>query len=131
MYSKAVDEPMFQQLMEVHSHHADISVLITAQNTYQKGRGSVSILRNYSDFVLFDTKNQRHALEIFGRQMFPGQKAYLSKARDWLRRHISIPGQRYLWIDAHPASRAPENLRVRSRIVPEEEDYQLVFMYEE
>ena len=76
-------------------------------------------------------------VEIFSRQMWPGKKGFLPRVMQWLRSNVADPGQRYVWVDSHPASRAPESLRVRSRIVAADaadadaddgyEDYQLIF----
>ena len=98
-------------------------MIITAQNAFQQGRTSVSVMRNYSDFVLFDSMQQRQSLDRLGRMLFPGQGRLLGQAMSWLRSHLpDRPDQRYVWVDAHPASVMPDYLRVRSRLVPYADD---------
>ena len=120
LYSVAVNHEGFEHLLQIHSHHSRISLICTSQNTFQQGRSSVSILRNYSDFIVFDSLQQRQALALLGRQLFPGHGWLLTQAMAWLRNHLAAgrPDQRYLWVDCHPSSTLPDFLRVRSRLIP-------------
>lgn len=120
LYAKIVNNAEFQELMEIHSHHSNISVIVTAQNVFQRGKNSTSIMRNYSDIVIFDSKVQRDAISILSRQLFPGRKSWLVDCMDWLRENVSHPVDRYIWIDNHPMAATPESLRVRSRIIPQQ-----------
>ena len=128
LYASVSGSQAFQNLMEIHSHHSNISVIMTAQNVFQKGSNSTSILRNVSDLIVFDSKLQRHAVSILSAQMFPGEHNWLPRCMHWLREHVQCPVDRYLWIDSHPLSNTPEVLRIRSHIIPDDSgDYQLVF----
>ena len=132
LYDKAVNSSFINDLMTVHSHHANISIIFTAQNYFSKGQYSKTFQRNYTDTILFDAKLERLALEIISRQVFPGISRFLPRIMEWLRINVKSNFERYVLIESNPQSQLPEKLRVRSHIIPhlntDNENYQLVFI---
>lgn len=127
MFYNFVNSSEMNDLMVVHSHHADVSVVVTAQNYFSKGKYANTMKRNMTDLILFDSKPDRLPFETVSRQLFPGEIRFLPKIMDWLRANITMSFGRYIYIDCHPSSQLPEELRVRTNIVKRDSFPQVVF----
>ena len=129
LYADVVKNISMHDLMTIHAHHSNISLLITAQNFFTQGKYSKTLLRNYTDIVLFDAKMDRQILDIISSQMFPGGKRFIPLIMEWLRENVKNVHERYIWIDSHPNSKVPEFLRVRSNVVATEKNpYEITFI---
>jgi len=96
-------------------HHTPCTVISISQNMYQGGKEARTRSLNSQYLVIF--KNPRDATQIdtLSRQMYPKQSRFLSQAyRDATRQQAFG----YLFIDLNQTT--PEELRVRTRILPEE-----------
>lgn len=128
LYGEAVNSQHMHDLMTIHAHHSNISLMITAQNYFTQGKFSKTLQRNYTNTILFDAKIDRQMLDIISSQMFPRAKHFIPKIMEWLRIYVPNVHKRYIWIDSHPMSKIEETLRVRSNIIPfDEKTLQLVF----
>ena len=116
MFYDFVNSSEMKDLIVVHSHHADISVIITSQNYFSQGKYAKTMSRNMTDLILFDSKTDRLPFEIVSRHLFPGHSRFLPKVMDWLRLNVPATYDRYIYVDCHPNSQIPEDLRVRTNI---------------
>ena len=122
LYQEIIDHESFRDLMTTHSHHGQISVILTSQNFFMQGKYSKSIMRNYTDMVIFDCKAERQIASYISRQIFPASKNFLPHVMDWLRHNIESPFARYCWIECNPQNRdLPEILRIRTKIFPDKD----------
>ena len=95
IYHKIIDQEIIRDLMTTHSHHGNISLMITSQNYFMQGKYAKSIMRNFSELVIFDSKMQREVVNFISRQIFPYQKNLSSNIHDWQRKYIDSSSHSY------------------------------------
>ena len=102
------------------SHHKGVSVMYLTQNLFPPGKQSRTISLN--SHYMFVFKNPRDALGIstLARQMYPNNTKFLLESfQDATKKPYS-----YLLMDLHQLT--PENMRVRTNILPGEK--QIVYV---
>ena len=114
LMSQCSNDQRMSDLFTRASHHRGISVLYLTQNLFPPGKLSRTISLNSHYMIVF--KNPRDSLGIstLAKQMFPNNVNYLL---DSFYDATSKP-YGYLLIDCH--QRTPENLRLRTNILPGE-----------
>lgn len=127
MFYNFVNSAEMKDLMVVHSHHSNISVIVTSQNYFSQGKYSKTMSRNMTDLIMFDSKTDRLPFEIVSRQLFPCATRFLPRVMAWLRENVPVTYGRYIYIDCHPNSQLPETLRVRTNITQGGDTPSLVF----
>ena len=98
-----------------HVHHKPCTVIAITQNLFQAGKESRTRSLNAQYLVLFKSPRDASQIDFLGRQMYPGDKKFLTQA------FKDATGSRphgYLFIDLNQST--PEVLRVRTRILPGE-----------
>ena len=102
------------------SHHLGISVLYLTQNVFPPGKLSRTISLNSHYMLIFRNPRDSLGISTLAKQMFPKHTDYLLEA---FRDATSKP-YGYLMIDCHQLT--PENMRLRTSILPEEK--QIVYV---
>ena len=115
--SHCSNDQRVSDLFTCGSHHRGISVLYLTQNLFPPGKLSRTISLNSHYMVIF--RNPRDALGIstLARQMFPKHNGYLM---DSFNDATNKP-YGYLLIDCHQLT--PENMRLRTNILPGERQF--------
>lgn len=96
------------------SHHMKMSVVFVVQNLFYDAKEMRTININTSYFVLMKNPRDKTQIEHLGKQMFPAHKGFM---RDAFLEATRTPFG-YLVVDCK--SDTPEELRVRTRILPNE-----------
>ena len=99
----------------VKAHHQGTSVIYVSHNLFQQGKYSRSITLNSSYFILFQNPRGADQIQTLSRQIFPGQKDAVVQA---YRMAMKIREYSYLILDM--TANAPEALRMRSCVLPDE-----------
>ena len=101
-------------LFTVGSHHQRISVFVLTQNIFAKGKYSRDISLNTNYIILFRNPRDQLQLQIFARQMFPGNSKFLIESfNDATKKPYS-----YLLIDLKQTTE--QKNRIQSGILPGE-----------
>ena len=96
------------------SHHMGVSVLYLTQNLFPPGKLSRTISLNSHYMLIFRNPRDSLGVSTLAKQMFPKHTGYLLEAfHDATSRPYG-----YLVIDCHQLT--PENMRLRTNILPEE-----------
>jgi hypothetical protein len=109
-----VDQSVVDLFTKV-SHHRNLSVVLIAQNLFQKSRHARTISLNSHYMVLYKNPRDVGQFSILARQMY-GKRA--SFAVDAFRQATSRP-HTYLLVDLRPET--DENYRLRTNIFPGEQ----------
>lgn len=96
------------------SHHRNTSVIYITQNMFDKNKENRTISLNAHYMVLFKSPRDAAQVEHLARQMFPRNSKFMREA---FADATSEPYS-YLLVDLKPDT--PEDLRLRSKIFPEE-----------
>lgn len=98
------------------THHLPMCLIYITQNIFQHGSQSKTRRLNATYLILFKNPQDIGQVEYIGRQMFPQEKDFLTKA---YRNTTFTSPFSYLMIDAH--ARTPDYLRVRTHITTDEQ----------
>ena len=103
------------ELFTVYAHHGNCSILLLTQNLFDKNPIFRQISLNCQYISIF--KNPRDSLQIsaFARQVNPTNSKFVVESY----RHATKRPYSYLFFDNH--QKTPDNLRIRSRILPHEQ----------
>src|SRR5713101_4146580 len=115
LMNEAADSKEVSNLFTRLVHHLPCTVLSLTQNLYSKSSENRTRSLNSQYIVLFKSPRDASQIECLGRQMYPGQKGFLTGA---YKDAISIRPYSYLLLDLHQTT--PEELRVRTCILPDE-----------
>jgi hypothetical protein len=96
-------------------HHKPCTVIVITQNLYSAGKENRTRSLNSQYIVLFKSPRDASQIDCLSRQMYPGEKSFLTKA---YRDAVSQRPFSYLFLDLHQTTH--EALRVRARILPGE-----------
>ena len=118
--SQCSDDQRVADLFTRGSHHLGISVLYLTQNLFPHGKLSRTISLNSHYMLIFRNPRDSLGISTLAKQMFPKHTDYLLEA---FRDATSKP-YGYLMIDCHQLT--PENMRLRTSILPEEK--QIVYV---
>ncbi len=114
LITELVNDPQGLLALTVGSHHAEMSLLITSQNYFMKGKHSVSIARNMSHKVFLVDHADKTPLRAVSRNMFPAQPLFLPQCMaamlDWPSRLWTTP-----LADAGRSKRASKNAAADDR----------------
>lgn len=115
LMGSVVSDAEMEKLFTLGAHHRRLIVIYLNQNLYCKGSKSRTISLNTHFIVLMKNPRDLSQIQCLSRQVFPGQsKLMLEAYKDCTRRPYG-----YLVLDLSPS--APEEMRLRSRIFPEED----------
>lgn len=112
----ASDSKTVSQIFTRSAHHLNFSVILIVQNFFNKGKVMRTISLNTQYIVMY--KNPRDQLQAMtlGRQIFPNDLKYFIEAYE---DSTSNPYS-YLLVDLK--SSTDNDMRLRSRVLPEESD---------
>ena len=118
LYFEASNSYDFLQLVIHGSHHANTSFFITTQNLYFQGKYQKTLMRNYSDFILFGGFSDYQVLKFLSRQLFD-DKDFLANCMKWLKKNFKHQYERYLWIHLHLQNNSEheDQFRVRANFL--------------
>ena len=115
---EAMNSDDFQQIFLQHSHHFNLSVVITCQNCYIKSKHSCTILRNATCFVIFNNAADKQSITCLSQTMFSKAK-FLSDCFDTMYKTLTFGPNalRYIVVLCHP-NESFSDLRVMTAIFP-------------
>ena len=106
------------------SHHRDLNVIYIVQNVFHQGKGSRSISLNSHYLVLFKNPCDKLQVLTLAKQMYPGRTDFfLKQYEEAVRRPYG-----YLLIDLKTT--AQDDCRLRTNVIPGEEEFNQVAMEE-
>ncbi len=114
LMSQCSNDPRVADLFTRCSHHRGISVLYLTQNLFPPGKLSRTISLNSHYMLIFRNPRDSLGVTTLAKQMFPKHTNYLMEAFD----DATNKPYGYLLIDCHQLT--PENLRIRTNILPGE-----------
>jgi hypothetical protein len=103
------------------SHHSNLSVFFITQNLFHQGKGQRDISLNAHYIVLFKNPRDRAQIKHLARQVYPQDSKFIEEAYEDATR--SAHG--YLLLDLKQST--PDELRVRTCVLPDESAYQYVY----
>ena len=106
------------KLLTIHSHHMQISAVVTTHNLYASSKFQKTLTRNFSEIVMLHARSDKLSLRTLGAQMFPEMPRILLKAMNWVERQDQAE-LRYLLLDISPLTHLPSNMIIRTNIFPE------------
>jgi hypothetical protein len=113
MVNLAKDERLVK-FFTVWSHHYNLSVIFVVQNLFFQSIQMRTISLNCHYIVVFKNRRDQSQIGFLGRQLFPHKwKLFIEAYED-----ATLKPFGYLIIDIK--SDTPENLRLRTRVLPEE-----------
>lgn len=96
------------------SHHQNLTAVFLTQNLFQKAKQSRVVSLNAKYLGLFKAPRDKAQIMHLARSMYPGSSKYMIDA---YTKATAEPHQ-YLWVDLRQET--PENMRLRSKIFPDE-----------
>lgn len=114
LMSELANNPKLSSLFTKGSHHRSISVIFITQNIFHQGKQMRDVSLNTKYIIMTKNVRDRQQLATLARQIFPGKTKFFLEAFDDATRHP----YGYLLLDLTPTT--PDELRVRTRITPEE-----------
>ena len=111
------DSAEIAKLFTKGSHHRNISVIFLSQNLFVQGKQARNISLNSHYICVFKNLRDRARFSCLSRQMFPQNSAFLNEC---FQDATKIP-HGYLLLDFK--QKTPDDLRVRTRIFPKEENF--------
>jgi len=103
------------------SHHRNLSVFFITQNLFHQGKGQRDISLNAHYIVLFKNPRDRAQIKHLARQVYPRDPKFIEDAYEDATR----PAHGYLLLDLKQST--PDEMRVRSCVLPDEAAYQYVY----
>ena len=117
LYLEALKSESFCNLTTFSSRKCNVSIILTSQNLTFSTPHSLTIRRQFMYMILFFSHSDNSLLMTVGRALSPLQPHYLMKAMKKVCQIAENPFQRYLFIDSHPLTQLPLNMRVRGNIL--------------
>ena len=114
MYSN----PALLAAITAHSHHLNISFIMTTQNYYTQGKFGTTIRANCSDFIFMEDKGNTRILKTIGSQIFPETPNILTEAMRFCIENAPRGVRRSLHLEKNPLSDLPLPLRLRMNFLP-------------
>ena len=123
------------------SHHSDITVVCTTQHYFSQKRSGNTQIKNFSDYVLFVSRNDRSTLRTLNTQWFMGHPQLLNGIANWISKYLIEQHAKYmvigksnqiklnikfikynfLYIGNGSFNHIPESMLLRTNIFPQEE----------
>jgi hypothetical protein len=96
------------------SHHHNISVIFISQNIFHQGTKMRTISLNCHYTTVMKNPRDKLQIQCLGKQIFPGKLKYFLEA------YNDATKQSYGYLLVDLTQDTPDNLRVRTRITPDE-----------
>jgi hypothetical protein len=103
-------------------HHHNISVIFMTQNIFQQGIHARTIALNVKYLILFYNPRDKAQIKYLGSQIYPGKGKILLEA---YLNAVNSKKWGYLLLDL--TTNCPENMRMRTNILPNESD--VIYVY--
>lgn len=110
------------ELLSQFSHHNSVSLVFVLQNLFSSQLSKL-LIRQVTDFLLLNSKNQRFNYQYLCRQILPFSSNLLYNISEYCK-HL---GHRYIWITLSPINDVPLRFCVWSAFIS---DYPLVFDFD-
>ena len=107
-------EKHFENLFIKKSHHLNISVIFSVQNLFYNAKSMRTVSLNSHYIILMKNPRDSQQVSSLARQIFPNYKSYFMESFS----DATNKAYGYIRIDLTPDT--PENLRLTTRITPEE-----------
>lgn len=125
MMSHVLNKDSFIDLITNYSHHGNLSIIFTVQNLFFRAKNAVTIMRNFSEKVIFQSPGDIQLLRFLSLQISSNGNL-LKEAFEKLSVEVAEQEQRYLLIDSSSVSHLPAKLQIRSKIFPSPRDGRLI-----
>ncbi len=112
---QVVSSSLIFDFFTVRAHHEGASIIYVSHNLFQQGKYSRAITLNASYICLFQNPRGADQIQTLSRQIFPGKSHALAKAYNMA---IAVQDYGYLIVDM--TANVPEELRLRTKIFPDE-----------
>lgn len=117
-FDQACNSKTIYDIFCLHSHHYNISIVLSGHNIFQKSKYGTTLSRNSTSKIIFFDKADQLFLSTLSRRIFPHNHKLLSEAFEFLFENFPNVFSKYLVIDTSPHSHLPQKLMVRSNIFP-------------
>ena len=114
--SKAGDTKDLADLFTKGSHHRNLTIIYIVQNLFDKSKSMRTASLNSQYLVLFKSPRDKTIVQHLGNQMYPKNTKFLVDA---FEDATQVP-YGYLLLDLRQDT--PEDMRVRSNILPGEQE---------
>jgi hypothetical protein len=104
----------FENLFIKKSHHLNISVIFSIQNLFYNAKNMRTISLNCHYIILMKNPRDKTQVMHLAKQIYPSDTKFITEAYN----KATEAAYGYIKIDLTPDT--PENLRIQSRITPEE-----------
>ena len=108
------NNPKYEKLWTVLSHHYNLTIVYLTQNLFEKGKGARSISLNTSYFCLFRAFRDVLQIQHFAREAFPG------KTKQFMQAYRMATSKEYGYLLVDLESRKDSRFRLRTNIFPGE-----------
>jgi len=115
------DNEDLQNIFTKGSHHRNISLIFISQNLFIQGKKTRTISLNTHYMIIFKNPRDKAQFSQLARQMLPGKTQFLNECFMDATSHA----HGYLFLDFK--QQTPENLRVRTNIIPGEKFIVYIF----
>ena len=106
------------KLLTIHSHHMQITAVVSSHNLFASSKFQKTLTRNYSEIVMMHARSDKLSLRTLGTQLFPEFPRILMRAMAWVERQESAE-LRYVLLDISPLTHLPSNMIIRTNIFPQ------------
>ena len=117
LWSQIGQSEDFLLLTQILSRRTGLFLVVSSQNLYDKGKHSVSIRRNFTNFVLFHNFVDKSPLLTLSRQIFPGHSTnILLNCMKTIVEMNDKHYEQYIYVCAEPATKMPACVRLATAI---------------
>ena len=114
-FQDSIDKDILSALFLRVISHRNVSAVVTLQTAFPRQLNGPELSRNATYKCIFKNASERMETNMIGQKMFPGQPKFWSEVVNSCH---NVPGG-YIFLDLHRA--CPDRLRVRTRVLPNEE----------
>lgn len=120
-FETCLNAPEIRDIFNVHSHHDNISIILTGHNFFSKSKFGMTLSRNTTAKIVFYDKADQLFLSTLSRRIFPHQPKILTEGFNFLIENFPENYSKYIVIDTCPNSHLPHKLMIRTNIFPEKD----------
>lgn len=113
--------PFAMTLFTEQSHHSNMTVILISQNIFPPYKYARSVSLNCHYFIIFANRRDKVQVQVFGRQILPGQTAFFMDVyNDIMFGNRCVSGRSpYMVVDVHPFS--DDTYQLRTHVFPRED----------
>ena len=108
------DNEDLQNIFTKGSHHRNISLIFISQNLFIQGKKTRTISLNTHYMIIFKNPRDKAQFSQLARQMLPGKTQFLNEC------YVDATSRAHGYLFLDFKQQTPDNLRVRTNIIPGE-----------